>query len=282
MTIATPRASAGDARIGGLSRAAWALAAVWSVLAGPAAADGPRADHAALSIPIASNASLLHLGSIDSFDITPGRVEAAQYVLQVVEGKRPEPARAALEVYRRIIPNQNFGGEYTALEWFCQYLLASAAEQSQTLAAPFVASYFHFFADRDYATLREYLKRKYKIEKIGDEGTPKAHRRLGFPEDFILFNNPRRQRWERSRKMIEVLGLKPGNTVADVGCGPGYFTFQFAKLVGPQGRVFANDTNELHTKYVAGLAKQWGVSNIRTVKWKTRRSPITAPISRRS
>ncbi|WP_455283779.1 class I SAM-dependent methyltransferase [[Eubacterium] cellulosolvens] len=32
--------------------------------------------------------------------------------------------------------------------------------------------------------------------------------------------------------------------VADLGCGPGYFTVALAELVGPQGRVFAVDSDE--------------------------------------
>jgi ubiquinone/menaquinone biosynthesis C-methylase UbiE len=211
---------------------------------------------------MASKASLLHLGSIDSFDRTAGGIEAAKYLLQAIDTKRPEPARAALDVYARITPKENFGGEYTALAWFAEYLLASAAEQERFVSDRFVAAYFHFFADNDFATLREYLKRKYKIERFDDEGTPKAHRRLGFLEDFILFSNPRREQWEKSSRMIAALGLKPGMSVADVGCGPGYFTFQFAELVGRAGRVYAIDTNDLHVDYVARLARRLGVENV--------------------
>lgn len=35
--------------------------------------------------------------------------------------------------------------------------------------------------------------------------------------------------------------IKPGMTVLDTGCGPGFFTVQIAKLVGPAGRVIAAD-----------------------------------------
>lgn len=42
-------------------------------------------------------------------------------------------------------------------------------------------------------------------------------------------------------KVIEFMGLKEGDAVADIGAGSGYFTFKFARVVGPQGRVYAID-----------------------------------------
>ena len=41
--------------------------------------------------------------------------------------------------------------------------------------------------------------------------------------------------------MVDKLGLKPGDAVADLGAGSGYFTMLFAKAVGPQGKVYAVD-----------------------------------------
>ena len=38
--------------------------------------------------------------------------------------------------------------------------------------------------------------------------------------------------------------VKQGQTVADLGCGPGFFTFALADSVGPKGRVYAVDSDE--------------------------------------
>ena len=45
-------------------------------------------------------------------------------------------------------------------------------------------------------------------------------------------------------RVIELLGLSPGDSVADIDPGPGYFTFRLAKAVGPSGRVYAVTVDE--------------------------------------
>lgn len=50
-----------------------------------------------------------------------------------------------------------------------------------------------------------------------------------------------REREERCSLMLTNLGLKPGMTVCDMGCGNGFHTLQLAEIVGPQGTVLAVD-----------------------------------------
>lgn len=50
-----------------------------------------------------------------------------------------------------------------------------------------------------------------------------------------LFQNPAR---------ITGPYIKAGDTVVDIGCGPGFFSVEMAKLVGSQGRVLAVDLQE--------------------------------------
>lgn len=50
-----------------------------------------------------------------------------------------------------------------------------------------------------------------------------------------------REREERCSLMIGSLGVKPGMTVCDMGCGNGFYTVQLAKLVGNKGKVYAVD-----------------------------------------
>ena len=63
---------------------------------------------------------------------------------------------------------------------------------------------------------------------------------------------PERETEERPRILLDALALKPGQTVADVGAGSGYFTWRMAQRVGPTGRVYATDIQrEMFRKGVA-------------------------------
>ena len=50
-----------------------------------------------------------------------------------------------------------------------------------------------------------------------------------------------RQREEDCATMLKQLGVQPGMTVCDMGCGNGFYTVQLAELVGPTGTVLAVD-----------------------------------------
>jgi protein-L-isoaspartate O-methyltransferase len=50
-----------------------------------------------------------------------------------------------------------------------------------------------------------------------------------------------RETEEAPSRALRILKVAPGETVADVGAGSGYFTERLARLVGPAGRVYATD-----------------------------------------
>jgi ubiquinone/menaquinone biosynthesis C-methylase UbiE len=55
--------------------------------------------------------------------------------------------------------------------------------------------------------------------------------------------------------------IQRGNTVADIGCGPGYFTIAMAKLVGEEGRVIAADIQPKMLHYVRRRAEKEGLQS---------------------
>lgn len=59
-----------------------------------------------------------------------------------------------------------------------------------------------------------------------------------------------RNTWQRSAEVLRALDLKEGNTVADVGCGAGYFTLKVSTVVGSPGRVLAVDLRRLSLTFL--------------------------------
>lgn len=57
-------------------------------------------------------------------------------------------------------------------------------------------------------------------------------------------DRPERVKEENPDLAVEELKLKPGMTVADIGAGTGYYSFRMAKVVGPSGKVYANDIQQ--------------------------------------
>jgi 2-polyprenyl-3-methyl-5-hydroxy-6-metoxy-1,4-benzoquinol methylase len=64
---------------------------------------------------------------------------------------------------------------------------------------------------------------------------------------------------------VDLLDLKPGMAVADVGAGTGYFSVRMARKVGPTGRVYASDLQEPMLKRLARNVAREKINNIETV-----------------
>jgi ubiquinone/menaquinone biosynthesis C-methylase UbiE len=83
------------------------------------------------------------------------------------------------------------------------------------------------------------------------------------------FSNPlSREGWQLPDQVIEKLSIQPGQTVADIGSGDGYFTFRLAQEVGPDGIVFAVDVDEEVVEKLRKKAAQSDHRNIRVVLGK--------------
>jgi len=74
-----------------------------------------------------------------------------------------------------------------------------------------------------------------------------------------------RQREEDCRMMLDALGVKPGATVCDMGAGNGFYTLELARMVGPEGLVYAVDIQPEMLRMLSRRAAQEGLGNIRLV-----------------
>ena len=67
---------------------------------------------------------------------------------------------------------------------------------------------------------------------------------------------------------MDILGIKEGSNVADIGAGSGWFTVRAARRVGTGGTVFAVDINKDYLQHIEKRSKEESLPNIRTVLGK--------------
>ena len=77
-------------------------------------------------------------------------------------------------------------------------------------------------------------------------------------------------------KLLRSLGLRKGMTLADIGCGPGFFTLPAAEIVGPDGQIFAADIQGEMLTTVRERVAEAGLSNVRIVKTSDTEVPLPA------
>ena len=58
------------------------------------------------------------------------------------------------------------------------------------------------------------------------------------------------ERQEDPVRVLEILALEPGMSVGDLGCGSGFFTIPFSRLVGERGHVYAIDIQEAAIRFL--------------------------------
>lgn len=80
-----------------------------------------------------------------------------------------------------------------------------------------------------------------------------------------VFDDPKRDAWQKPHEVIGALALKADAVVADIGAGTGYFAARFAHMV-PGGRVYAIDTEADMVKHLTERAKREGLANLVAVK----------------
>lgn len=94
----------------------------------------------------------------------------------------------------------------------------------------------------------------------------RAMMRAAWAKGYIaMLERPERESFQRREKVMEALAFRPGERVADVGAGSGYFTLPVAKAVEPSGIVWAVDISQEMLDY---LAKRVEAEKLQDVKLK--------------
>ena len=75
------------------------------------------------------------------------------------------------------------------------------------------------------------------------------------------FDDPARDAWQMPDRVIAALHLKPGQSVADIGSGTGYFSIRLAKSQ-PAAKVYGADIEPAMVNYLRQRAAREGSRNV--------------------
>ncbi len=77
-----------------------------------------------------------------------------------------------------------------------------------------------------------------------------------------IFDDPSRDEWQMPAEVVKALKLASGMNVADIGAGTGYFNRRLAGAVGPEGKVYAVDTEPKMIEYMTDRAAKEKTPNV--------------------
>jgi precorrin-6B methylase 2 len=110
----------------------------------------------------------------------------------------------------------------------------------------------------------------YTYNDPSRDGTGKVY--MGREISFVMghrgaswLERPGREREERTDLLLENLGISPGDNVADIGAGTGYFSLPMAALAGPEGKVFAVDIQPEMLAIIEQRSAELNIDNVERV-----------------
>ncbi|HEY7403870.1 MAG TPA: methyltransferase domain-containing protein [Candidatus Angelobacter sp.] len=83
--------------------------------------------------------------------------------------------------------------------------------------------------------------------------------------DLSIFETKDRDEKLQVQRVMDILGIRDGVNVADIGAGSGWFTVRAAKRVGTTGIVYAVDINPEAIAYINQRTKKDGIGNVRAI-----------------
>jgi len=83
--------------------------------------------------------------------------------------------------------------------------------------------------------------------------------------DLSIFEDENRAKNLQIDRVMDILKITEGKSVADLGAGSGWFTVRAAKRIGELGKVFAVEINQEYINHINERAKRENFTNIQTV-----------------
>jgi ubiquinone/menaquinone biosynthesis C-methylase UbiE len=105
---------------------------------------------------------------------------------------------------------------------------------------------------------------------LAQDQTPRSHEEMhrlhrDSKAYIAMLEDPARDAYQKPHEVMAALDIKPGETIADIGSGSGYFTLRFAAHVGDAGRVYAVDISPEMVVHLNRRLRDGGVRNVQTV-----------------
>ena len=96
------------------------------------------------------------------------------------------------------------------------------------------------------------------------------HRKTSTPYtgDLSIFDSPGRDERLQINRVMDILGISSGKTVADIGAGSGWFSVRAAQRVGDAGTVYAVEINPDAIRYIESRIRKENLHNIKPVLGK--------------
>lgn len=91
------------------------------------------------------------------------------------------------------------------------------------------------------------------------------------------FDNPARDAWQMPDRVIAALALRPGQRVADIGAGTGYFSIRLARSAAAP-KVFAVDVEEAMVQHIQQRALDAGLRNLIPIRTTADRANLFEPV----
>lgn len=86
------------------------------------------------------------------------------------------------------------------------------------------------------------------------------------PAYLFYLESRSRDQWQMPDDVLNTLQVREGEVVADIGAGGGYFTEKLAKRVGPSGRVYATDVQDIMIRKLNKRVVKRGLTNVTVIR----------------
>jgi SAM-dependent methyltransferase len=113
------------------------------------------------------------------------------------------------------------------------------------------------------------LSQPQSTPSASTQQTPPRKTSTPYTGDLSVFDSPGRDEKLQISRVMDILEITPGKTIADIGAGSGWFTVRAARRVTEAGSVYAVDINPEATRYIGARVQKEGLHNVKTVLSKS-------------